>query len=394
MKKKDISKSRIKKKLYQMIFEEFMSKNSKNFNSPTKGDHGDSVYISKGGSIKLYYNNLTRESYSGKIDPRYSLSYRIDFEKILSKSFFGGTKTETDFNFYTPYNILKDKNNSSERFLISDIDKPLFEELKKINGIKKRLEKEVVEILEKEDKIKQEEKENKIREERKKIKGKVSELQKELDKDGNGLVDHIEENSFRDLLNKHQQEIITIDKQYVQKFVKISILLEDKKSSIQQCFDQVKKIEKSQELNNYIKIIKNLIHSYKSLLFHSVSMIVSLTKNPPDLLVFYELEEQFDRLGVFDSNHDREMIKQLQQLNSSTKDLSNKIDGVMYEINNLETSLILGLEDLSYTNQEGFENLKNSISDELKSINSSINLNNLLTGINTYQLWKVNKGLR
>ena len=36
-------------------------------------------------------------------------------------------------------------------------------------------------------------------------------------------------------------------------------------------------------------------------------------------------------------------------------------------------------------------NLNNSLNRELQSINSSINTNNLLTGIQTYQLYKINK---
>ena len=56
--------------------------------------------------------------------------------------------------------------------------------------------------------------------------------------------------------------------------------------------------------------------------------------------------------------------------------------------------MIDGLNELSYTTQNGFDNLRGSITSELKSINSSIGFNNLLTGIQTYQVYKINKNTK
>ena len=63
----------------------------------------------------------------------------------------------------------------------------------------------------------------------------------------------------------------------------------------------------------------------------------------------------------------------------------------MYSINSLEMNIIKGLNNLSYITQNEFSNLNNSLNRELKSIDSSIKTNNLLTGIQTYQLYKINK---
>ena len=54
-------------------------------------------------------------------------------------------------------------------------------------------------------------------------------------------------------------------------------------------------------------------------------------------------------------------------------------------------NIIKGLNNLSYITQNEFSNLNNSLNRELKSIDSSIKTNNLLTGIQTYQLYKINK---
>ena len=43
---------------------------------------------------------------------------------------------------------------------------------------------------------------------------------------------------------------------------------------------------------------------------------------------------------------------------------------------------------------ESLKGLNSSLSSNLKSIGSKINLNNLLTGINTYQLYTLNKNTK
>jgi len=57
----------------------------------------------------------------------------------------------------------------------------------------------------------------------------------------------------------------------------------------------------------------------------------------------------------------------------------------------MERNIVKGLNELNYTTQEGFASLSQSVTRELQSIDSSVKFNNLLTGISTYQLYKINK---
>ena len=63
----------------------------------------------------------------------------------------------------------------------------------------------------------------------------------------------------------------------------------------------------------------------------------------------------------------------------------------MYSINSMERNIVSGLNTLSYVTQDGFSDLNSSLSRELQSIDSSIQSNNLLNTIQTYQLYKINK---
>ena len=234
---------------------------------------------------------------------------------------------------------------------------------------------------------------NKIEQERiqieneriKKLEGLKTSIISQLDKDNNGEVDLIDGESFNKLLNKHQKSITEIDKNYIQKFVKISLYLKTKKKNTQLIFDSIRETRNEKELDELMSLLKNQIHTYELLVFHSISMITSLVES--DLITFYEIYESFDQLGVFNSNWENEVSNKLSDIGDGIKDL-------MYSINKMEYNIVNSLETLNYTTQESFSELNSSISSQLSSIDSSINFNNLLTGIQTYQMYKINQNTK
>ncbi len=134
-----------------------------------------------------------------------------------------------------------------------------------------------------------------------------------------------------------------------------------------------------------VNLLKNQIHSYELLLFHSINMIGALVIE--DLITFYEIYESFDKLNVFNSNWENEVSEKLSSID-------NKLDDLMYSIYNMEQNIVSELNHLSYVTQESFEDLNSSVTNQLKEVESSINANNLLTGIQTYQLYKINKNTK
>jgi hypothetical protein len=60
----------------------------------------------------------------------------------------------------------------------------------------------------------------------------------------------------------------------------------------------------------------------------------------------------------------------------------------------MEQNIVSELSHLSYVTQESFEDLNRSVLGQLKEIESSINTNNLLTGIQAYQMYKINKNTK
>jgi hypothetical protein len=204
----------------------------------------------------------------------------------------------------------------------------------------------------------------------------------ELDKDGNKEVDLVDGESFNKLLTKNQKSIIEIDKNYIQKFVKISMYLKTKKSNTQIIFDSIQDTKNDKELHELVNLLKNQIHTYELLVFHSINMITSLVES--DLITFYEIYECFDQLGVFNSNWENEVSDKLTDIGDGIKDL-------MYSIYKMENKIVNSIRNLTYVTQDSFKELNMSVNNQLSSINSSIKFNNLLTGIQTYQIYRINQ---
>jgi hypothetical protein len=134
----------------------------------------------------------------------------------------------------------------------------------------------------------------------------------EVDKDNNGEVDLIDGESFNKLFNKHQKSITDIDKNYIQKFVKISIYLKTKRKNTQLIFESIKESKNEKELFELMGLLKNQIYTYDLLVFHSISMLTSLIDS--DMITFYEIYETFDQLGVFNSNWENEVSNKLSEI--------------------------------------------------------------------------------
>lgn len=247
-----------------------------------------------------------------------------------------------------------------------------------LNNFSLEIDKEIENIQNKEKKVKENEKHR-----LESLKKSQTSLLQEFDKDGNRVVDAIEGiDEFMILFKKHQKKIIDVDKQYIQNFVKVSNYLKTKRQNIQDIFSSIKNTKDQLQLDENVGILKNQIHTYELLLFHSLNMIISIVED--DLIIFYEIYESFDKLNMFNSNWENEVSQKL-------KNIEDGLSELMYSIDSMERNIVSGLSQLTYVTQEGFSDLERSVTKELQSIDSSIKFNNLLTGISTYQLYKINK---
>jgi len=230
------------------------------------------------------------------------------------------------------------------------------------------------------------------------IKERDIELNK-LDLDGDGEIDLIDYGDFNKLLQINQKKIIEIDKIYIHKFIKLFNYIKEKNSNLKSLYKFLKTDSKkvflrektfNVILNNedlyarieLIKSLRNQVHTYDLFMFHSLNMITSLVKG--DLITFYEIYEIFDKLGIYNSSWENEVAQKL-------TNIGDKLDDLIYSIDKMEQNIVSEISNLNYVIQDGFGELTRTVNTQLAEIDSSIKWNTLVSVIQTYQLYKINK---
>jgi hypothetical protein len=188
----------------------------------------------------------------------------------------------------------------------------------------------------------------------------------------------LESDAYDLLLKKNENGIIELNKDFVLKFVKISNYLKQKRFNIQSFYSSFEKVESKQEIDICIGVLKNEIHLYNLILYKSMNMVVSLISN--EMISFYETYDMFDKLDIFNSKWEIELSEKL-------KNIANNLGQIGVSVNQLNANMVNYLQQLSFENNAAHH----SLTKELKSINSSIDSNNLLQLVSTYQLSKINK---
>lgn len=205
----------------------------------------------------------------------------------------------------------------------------------------------------------------------------------ELDRDSNGEIDLVE-NDFSKIIIQNQKKIIEIDRNHVQQFVRISNYIKAKRANTQKIFESIRATKNQNDLEARVGLVKNQVHAYEQLVFHSISMVSALLSD--DMITFFEIYEAFDKLNIFNSNWQNEVSAKLDSI-------GDKLNALLVSIHQLENSLVNELSNLSYVTSESFSTLQRSMEEELGSIKSGISVNNLLNGIQSYQLYNLNQKL-
>jgi hypothetical protein len=222
------------------------------------------------------------------------------------------------------------------------------------------------------------------------VANKKQALMTELDTDGNGIIDIAENKDFSKLLAKRQMKILEFDKaegkSYLHDFTKLSNYLKEKSSNVQELFSIIRENSNlsTRRYYDYVGVLRNQVHVYNLMALSAMNMIVSLAED--DRITFYEIYESFDKLNVFTSNHEREVSVRLKKIES-------KLDDVIQSIHEMEQNICSELITLQFISEDISDSLS-GLSKGLREINSSLQVNNLLTGIQTYQMYKINKNTK
>ena len=215
----------------------------------------------------------------------------------------------------------------------------------------------------------------------------------EFDKDNNGKLDILEgDNLLMDLIEENQSLIVSFDHLLIKNLIKLNKLLITKKNNLSKVFEILQSVEHQNDLNDILTILRQGIENYQLLLFHSINMVVCIKEK--NLIVYYELYETFDELGVFNSTWENEMSEKLSNIDLKLSTVISNLEDVIFSFKSMEQSVTNKFDQLTYITKSSFEKLNKSVNKELKSIRSGVQLNNLMTGFQSYQMYKMNKNTK
>ena len=182
---------------------------------------------------------------------------------------------------------------------------------------------------------------------------------------------------FYNILKHNQTKINEIDKEYVQKFVKLNNYLKEKSSNLSVIINKIiynlenKPKELIIEIEEEVNFFKGLIYSYNLMVNQSIIMLTSLVED--DTITFYETYEVFDKMNIFNTNWENEVNNKLSEINESLQDLNFSIRGLMNQMRSMERNIVNGLQSINTS----IGSLENSVNKQLSETNSRLKYENL-----------------
>lgn len=256
-----------------------------------------------------------------------------------------------------------------------------------------------------------------------------------------GELQIISPENYMQVLKENQKKIIEIDRDYVQKFVKIGSYLKSSQKNIFDIFQRVLKndfenfmklgyysehkkeyvlslaevvpkiiettgtklgwkeirgiinknidsimklggldLNSHEGLDNNHTILKELnqhIILYNDLVISSFKMIKSLHED--DMITFYEMYEVFDKLGIFDTQWQKTMLEKFGEVKSTVQDMTDSLNNVNSTIKKGMDNLSSEIVSMSTELSSGFD----MVSTEIGSMSTdlSVGLDNLSSDI-------------
>lgn len=391
----------ISEKVRKSVVKEFLSKTRKyREDSVLDGEYNfdldKHIYRSLGGKVEIHI---------GRGDKEITFILKVVKEVVKSSSFLGFKSSKNSYESVDCTFNIGDIINES--YSVEGVDSDYFEDVKSFSSNYESILNKRQEERDNRNKERQLNLEKSNLETKNILSEKIKETKSIFDEDGNGIVDIYEsEDVFSRMLRKYQSTIIDINESHISSFVKLSTFLKNKREGIQSLFISLDNVKNEVKLEIRSEILQSSIQSYRVVLFHSINMITSIVKK--DLITFHEIYESLDNLRIFDSKFERDMTRNMGKLNSGISEintnlekvnqnlmnLNNQMNSLEKSINNMESNIISELSSLSYVTQNSIEELGNIVQNELSEIDSTLKWNNMLTGIQTYQMYKINKNTK
>jgi len=163
--------------------------------------------------------------------------------------------------------------------------------------------------------------------------------------------------------------------------------------NIRLCMDIKRKVNGNEfltlgEIEKITESHNKFISLNSTIIFGLIEMIRSVIYN--DRIRFYEIYEKFDKLRIFNSQYQNDVINSLSSINQNLIDLNSKIDNLTNTIEMMSDQILSSIDELKFE----VSYLNDNISGQLQGISSKLDVNNLLNMVQTYQLYRINSNTK
>ena len=287
------------------------------------------------------------------------------------------------------------------------------------------------------------------------VSNKVIDFFNQYDSNGNGVIDILEfdVSEFKAAVKNHSKQIISHNPEYLKNLLQLHEYLLGKNKKLHQIFLKIKNISVSEILNtktipkfnlseseyrlNPVKFkfeiarrlseVKSIsvtrsfeivengefewvdtipegltqfdltivldyfrreIFIYESEL--SLGFVMALSLSNDDLMTFFDVYNTFDKQRVFDSQYQREVTRNLDEINDGISQLNVNVVSLMGKLESMN-------EDISNQLFQINSNLidyQSNIIQGLNNVESKLAFNNIISGIQGYQLHKINSSIK
>jgi hypothetical protein len=223
---------------------------------------------------------------------------------------------------------------------------------------------------------------------------------------------------IKHLIVSNQNKIIELDKRYVLDFLKILNFLNIKHQQIIKSLETINKdVKVFKTIDSLSSLIIEQVNSYNIVYYYSLNMLIGLLNG--NFVVFYELYEEFDELGIFKNKFEKDLSATLTDIKEELKTMNvdivrkltiieSQLEKVIVGVNqinqnltevvngliNIEESISNGFNSLNHTIDSNFKNLNTNLNKGLENLNSTVAFGHMINAISAYQLYKVNKNTK
>lgn len=223
---------------------------------------------------------------------------------------------------------------------------------------------------------------------------------------------------IKQLIVSNQNKIVELDKRYVLDFLKIHNFLKIKHQQIIKSLETINKdIKVFKTIDRLSTLIIEQVNSYNIVYYYSLNMLVGLLEG--NYVVFYELYEEFDELGIFKNKFEKDltttltdikeelktmkvdivkklniMESQLEKVVTGVNQINRNLDEIVNGLINIEESISNGFNSLNHTIDSNFDDLNTNLSNGLENLNSTVAFGNMINAISAYQSYKINKNTK